>query len=152
MIAAVGLAHHAVLVVAELGGAQPQRAAFLVGVAGCDQLARRLVDLALGIERGFEVVDVEADAERLEIGVLLAAQIRDREAADRVEVVGVAVADDILAVRVHALACEIRARDILDVFAAVAVRRPARCSSGPMPRQRACTDSARLLICAPASL
>jgi hypothetical protein len=35
-VGAVGLAHHAVLVVAVLGAAQPQRAAFFVGLARFD--------------------------------------------------------------------------------------------------------------------
>ena len=63
-VRAVGLAHHAVLVVAEVGRAQPQRAAFLVGVAAGDQLAHGLLDLAVGVQRRLEVVDVEAHAER----------------------------------------------------------------------------------------
>jgi hypothetical protein len=84
-VGAVGLAHHAVLVVAEIGGAQPQRAAFLVGVAVGDQLAHGLFDLAVGVQRRFQEITIERHAERGEVGILFAAQIRDGELADRVE-------------------------------------------------------------------
>ena len=54
-VAAVGLAHHAVLVVAVVGGAQPQRA--LAARTSCRKRRARCtvgVDAAVGVERAFE--------------------------------------------------------------------------------------------------
>ena len=81
-VRAVGLAHHAVLVVAVVGGAQPQRAVLLVGLAGATSALTVVVDLAVGVQARLEVVVVEAHAERLQVEVLLVAQVGDREAAD----------------------------------------------------------------------
>ncbi len=112
-VAAVGLAHHAVLVVAEVGGAQPQRAVLLVGVAARREGLHHRVHAAVGVQAGFQVVDVELDAEGLQVGVLLAAQRRHGEHAHGFEVRDVAAPGDE------------GARDLLDVFAAVAVLGPA---------------------------
>ena len=48
------------------------------------------VDPAVGVEARLEVVVVEAHAERLQVEVLLVAQVGHRELADAVEVVDVA--------------------------------------------------------------
>ena len=112
-VAAVGLAHHAVLVVAVVRGAQPQRAVLLVGLAARDQRFHHRVYLAVGVQARFEGVDVELHAEGLQVGVLLLAQSGHREFAHRLEIVGLAAARGEVA------------RDFLDVLAAVAVRRPA---------------------------
>src|SRR3712207_7615686 len=56
-VRAVALPHHAVLVVAEVGGAEPERAVALVGVAGGDERADGLLDLAVGVERRLQEVD-----------------------------------------------------------------------------------------------
>nr|GEU28637.1 hypothetical protein [Tanacetum cinerariifolium] len=89
-IGAVGLAHHAVLVVAVVLGAQPQRAFFLVGLAGLVEHVDGRIDLAVLVQRRFEVVIVELDAERLQVDILLVAQVRDGKRADRFDVVDVA--------------------------------------------------------------
>jgi hypothetical protein len=49
-VAAVGLPHHPVLVVAVVGGLEPQRAVLFVGLARRGKRADRRVDLALGVE------------------------------------------------------------------------------------------------------
>src|SRR5216117_3873646 len=64
------LAHHAVLVVAEVRGLEPQRAVLLVRVAGGHQPAQRLLDLAAPVQRRLEEVDVELHAEGLQVRVL----------------------------------------------------------------------------------
>src|SRR5690606_15411568 len=106
-VAAVGLAHHPVLVVAEVGGAQPQRAAFLVGVALGDQRTHGFLDLAVGVKRRFQVIGVERHAERGQVGVLLAAQVGDGELAYRIEVVGVILAVDGVAFHFDAVAAQV---------------------------------------------
>ena len=117
---AVGLAHHAVLVVAVVGRAQPQRAVFLVGLAAGDERVDRRVDLAVGVEARLQVVDVEAHAELLQVEVLLVPQVRDREAPHGVQVVDLAARLDRLAVeRVHGLLREEVVGDVLDVLAVV---------------------------------
>ena len=109
-VAAVGLAHHAVLVVAEIGRAQPQRAFVLVGRAGLHEPGHRRIDASVGVERTFERIAVESHAECGEVAVLFLAQLGDGEAADRLDV-GKIVADLV----------EIALRELADVFAAVAV-------------------------------
>jgi hypothetical protein len=58
----------------------------------------RPVDLAVGVQRGLEVVVVELDAEGLQVLVLLVAQVGHGEAADRFDVVDVAAGGGRLAV------------------------------------------------------
>ena len=106
--------------------AQPQRAAFLVGVAVRDQFAHGLLDLAVRIQRGLEEVGVEGHAERLEIEILFAAQPGHREVADRLEIVDVAAPTTSTPSACTALAVEVGARDVLDVVAAIAVGGPGR--------------------------
>ena len=95
---AVGLAHHAVFVVAVFAGAQPQRAAVFVGVSVRDEFAHGFLDLAVAVQRRFEEIDVELHAERLEIEILFVTQIRDGEFADRFEIFRIARADHDMAV------------------------------------------------------
>ena len=109
-VPAVRLPHHAVLVVAVVGGLQPQRAVLLVGLARRDEPRDRGVDPAVGVERSLQIVVVELHAERLQVPILLAAQLGDREMADRLDVAEV-VADLV----------EIALRQLADVFAAVAL-------------------------------
>jgi hypothetical protein len=58
-VGAVALAHDAVLVVAVVGGLEPQRAVLLVGLAVGDQLVHRGLDAAAGVQAGLQVVVVE---------------------------------------------------------------------------------------------
>ncbi len=123
-VAAVRFAHHPVLVVAVVGGAQPERAVLLVGLAARDERLDHLLDLALGVEAGFEVVEVEPYAESLEIGVLLFAQARHGEPAYRVQVF-------------DAVFCQNKiASDFFDIFAVVAFFGPAGCAWLQPPRTR----------------
>jgi hypothetical protein len=119
-IGAVGLAHHAVLVVAVIGGLQPQGAVLLVGDAGVDQRLHGGFDLAVAVERGLQIIIVELDAEGLQVLVLLVAQVGDGEAADRFDVVHIAGGGGRLAVagRDGFLRQEV-VGDVLDVVAVV---------------------------------
>ena len=63
---AVGAVDHAVLVVAEGGGAEPGRAVLLVDLARVAQPLHRPLDPALVVERGLALPDVEVDAEARE--------------------------------------------------------------------------------------
>ena len=82
----VGFAHHAVLVVAVVRRAQPQRAFLLVGLAGRDQPRHRPLDPAVGIERALEIVVIELDAECQEVAILFAPQLGNGKAADRFDI------------------------------------------------------------------
>ncbi len=135
-IGAVGLAHHAVLVVAEVGGLQPQRAAFLVGMAGSDQLLHRLLDLAVAVQRAFQEVDVEVDAERGQVVVLLVAQVGHGKAADRIEILRILAAGDQVAFQIDRFAGQVGLGDVADVVATVAVFRPAFAVRGQAERAR----------------
>ena len=95
-VAAVGFPHHPILVVAVVGGPEPQRAVLFVGLARGSERAHRGLDLALGIERGFEVIIVEFHAERPEVLVLLAAQRRDGEPAYRRDIARIAPLGEIV--------------------------------------------------------
>ena len=108
----IGLAHHAVLVVAVARRAQPERAVLFVRLAARYQLGHGLVDQAVGVERRFEEVAVEAHSEGRQVGILLAAQRGNREGADRRQVVAACIV---------AVGVGIVARDLANVFALVAV-------------------------------
>src|SRR5690606_14473089 len=86
------LAHHPILVVAfaERGGAQPERAAFLVRVTAVDEALDDRLDPARGVQRALEVVVVELEVECLQVEVLLAPQESNGEGPDRLEIVDVA--------------------------------------------------------------
>ncbi|OIQ71401.1 hypothetical protein GALL_469800 [mine drainage metagenome] len=134
-VAAVGLAHHPVFVVAEVGGAQPERAVLLIRVAGCDEALDGVRDLAFGIQAGFEVVAIEADAECLEIEILLAAQVGHGVAPHGVQIVRVAIGGDGSAriVRDRRLGQEITG-DVADVVAVVGRLGPAVHARHEAPR------------------
>ena len=125
-VSAVALAHHPVLVVAEIGGAQPQRIVLLVGMAAGDQLVDRLLHLAVGVQRGLQREHIEIHAEGAQIEVLLAAQIGHREMADRLGIVHIAGGLHVLVVRFHRFLRQISLGDIRDVIAAIARFRPGR--------------------------
>ena len=125
-VAAVGLAHHAVLVVAVVGGAQPERAALLVGLARGDEPRHGRVDPAAGVQARLEVVVVEAHAEGGEVEVLLVAQVGDRELADAVAVVEAARGGELAVVGLDRLAGPEVGGDVGDVVAVVGVLGPAR--------------------------
>ncbi|MDR6139120.1 hypothetical protein QE438_002424 [Pseudoxanthomonas sp. SORGH_AS 997] len=118
-VGAVGLAHHAVLVVAVVGRLEPQRAAFLVGVAGLDQRLDGLLNLAVAVKRALQEVHVEAHAEGGQVGVLLAAQVGHGEAADGIEVLDVLGAGDGVAFDLDGIAAQVGGGDIGDVVAVV---------------------------------
>ena len=86
----------------------------------------RRVDPAVGVERALEVVVVEAHAERLQVAVLLLAQLRDRELADRLDVAEI-VADLV----------EIALRELADVLAVIAVLGKRRVLAQDLLRARA---------------
>src|SRR5690606_13408861 len=81
----IALHHHAVLVVAEPGGGQPERTIALVRQAGRSQIVDGLLDSTIRIQRGLEVEVVEPDAEVLEIAILLRAQLAHSEDAHGLE-------------------------------------------------------------------
>ena len=89
-VRAIGLAHHAVLVVAIVGAAQPQCTVFLVGLARGDQARDRGLELAARVQARFEEVTVKAQAEGLQVEVLFVAQVGHRELAHAFEVSRVA--------------------------------------------------------------
>ena len=89
---------------------QPQRAVLLEGLPRCPEPLDRLLDPPRRVERALEVVVVEANAERLQVPILLLPELRDREAADRLDVAEV-VADFV----------EVALRELADVLTVVAV-------------------------------
>ncbi|MCY1203993.1 hypothetical protein D9M72_155080 [compost metagenome] len=93
-------------------------------MAAGDQRLDGLFDAAGGIERAFQVVIVEGQAEGLQVQVLLAAQVGHGEDADVFQVVDVAGGGDGHAVGLDGLAGLEVARDVDDVVALVAVGRP----------------------------
>mmetsp|Transcript_20389 Transcript_20389/g.78156 ORF Transcript_20389/g.78156 Transcript_20389/m.78156 type:complete len:636 (-) Transcript_20389:435-2342(-) len=113
------LAHHAVLVVAVVGGAQPQGAALLVGLATGHQALDRLLQLPAGVDAALQEVAVELQAKGLQVQVLLVAQIGHRELADAVEVVHVARGGELAVVGLHRLLGDEGVGDVLDVVAVV---------------------------------
>ena len=125
-VATVGLAHHAVLVVAVLGGAQPQRAAFFEGLAGAHKAAHGVVDAAAGVQAGLEEVVVEAHAQGLQVQVLLVAQVGHGELADAVHVVRVARGGEGAVVGIHRLLRREVGRHVGDVAAVVGALGPLR--------------------------
>ncbi len=129
-VRAVGFTHHAILVVAVVGGAQPQRAVLLVGTAGRDQGRDSALDATFRIERRLQVIAIEFDAEGLQVTVLFAAQIGDREAADRFQIVKRLRAGHRFAVAGgDRCALQVVLGDIADVVAVVGAFRP-ECIAG----------------------
>ena len=66
-VAPFALAHYAVFVIAKVGGAQPHRAIFFIGVAVGDQFFDGGLDLAIFVERGLQEVNVKLDAKGFEV-------------------------------------------------------------------------------------
>ena len=118
------LAHHAVLVVAVVGAAQPQCAVFLVGLAGVHQPLHRLRHPPGGVQAGLEVVVVKAHAEGAQVQVLLVAQVGHRELADAVQVLRVARGGGGAVVGLDRLERSEVGSDVGDVLAVVGVFRP----------------------------
>ena len=86
---AVGADQDPVLVVAELGSAQPERVLAAVAVAALLELGERLLDLALAVEVALGEPGVEADPEALEGGAHALEDELDGAHADRLGVGGV---------------------------------------------------------------
>ena len=87
---AVALPQHAVLVVAEVGGAEPERAVVLEGEPALASSAERVLDPARVVDRLLGRHDVEPDAEVGEVAVLLLPlDPRARGRAARRDAVGV---------------------------------------------------------------
>ena len=97
-VGAVALAHDAVLVVAVVGGLEPQRAVLLVGLAVGHELVDSGFDAAAGVQAGFEVVLVKVQIEGLQVLVLLVAQVGHCKLADVVVVLHVAVGGELTVV------------------------------------------------------
>src|SRR5690606_18731540 len=97
------LAHDAVFVVAraQFGRAQPERAFAFIGVAGIDQGLDGLLDPARGVERAFQIVVVELQAESLQVQILFASQVSDGKHTDVVQAVDIARGGDRYAVRAN---------------------------------------------------
>src|SRR5690606_17534925 len=109
---------------AQFGGAQPKGAVAFVGVSGGNQRVDDLFHAPAGVQRAFQVVVVEFQAECLEIQILLAAQVGHGKDADVVQAVDVAGGGDRGAIcAVHGSACLEIAGDVHDVVALVAVGR-----------------------------
>ena len=112
-VAASRFAHHAVFIVAVVGGFEPQRAFGFVGVAARLQRGHCLVDAAVGVERALQVVAIEfLDAEGGQVFVLF---VPERIYGKRAHGVGV--------FRVAASRNKLLA-NFDDVIAAIAVFRP----------------------------
>ena len=124
-VGAVGLAHHAVLVVPVIGGLEPQGTVLLVGLAGGDQLVDRGLHPAAGVQAGLEVVVVELHLEGLEVQVLLMAQVGHGELPDAVQVVSIAAAGELAVVRLDGLAGQEIGGDVANVVAVVGRLGPA---------------------------
>ena len=125
-VSAVALAHHPVLVIAEIGGAQPQRIVLLVGVTAVDQPVDRLLNLAIGVQSRFQREHIEIHTKSTQVDVLFAAQIRNCEMADRLGIVHVSGRLYMLVVRFHHFLRHISLGDICDIVAAITVFRPGR--------------------------
>src|SRR5258708_2328669 len=83
-----------------------------------------MFDLAFAVQARLEVVVVELDAERLQIRILLGAQVSDGELPDRFKIVCIVLLRDKIP------------RNVLDVFAVVAFLRPARLAGPDSPGAR----------------
>ena len=127
MNVSVALSHHAVLVVAEVGRAQPERAVLLVRVARGDEPRHRLGDAPVIVERRLEEVDVELDAERLQVAILLLAQLAHGEALNGLEIVRVGVGRVLV---------DVALRQFANVFAVIAALGQRHVLAGELPHAR----------------
>src|SRR5207245_9575326 len=80
-VAAVRLAQHAILVVSERGGPEPQGAVPLVGVAPLSQIGQGLFDEPFLVELGLEEDHVEPDSELPQVLLLFGALRLDADRA-----------------------------------------------------------------------
>src|SRR5690606_37080532 len=76
------------------------------------------------VQRALQEVDVEVDAERGQVLVLLVAQVGHGEAADRLDVLDVAAGGDRMPLDLHGVAAPVGVGHVLDVVAVVGLRRP----------------------------
>src|SRR5207237_10808869 len=108
------LSHHTIFVVAEVGRTQPERTVLLIRMTSGNESLDGLFHATRGVQRRLEEIDVELDAEGLEIDVLLLSQLLHPIAANRL---------DVAAVRVLRLRRDVLLRDIADVLPVIAVLR-----------------------------
>ena len=108
------LPHDAVLVVAEVGRPEPERAVLLVGVARGDESLHRLIDAPGRVQRRLQRIHVELHAEGLQIAILLLAKLLHSEPSHAIEVGPVAVARTL---------GEVALGDVADVLAVITVGR-----------------------------
>ena len=111
----VALDDDAVLVVAEVGGAQPHRPVFFVDAAGVAQLGDRLLDPTGGVHRVFVGVDVEVGAELVQRFLDVVEHQVDPDGAERLAHLGVGQAQRVRILGQHL------GGDVADVGAGVAV-------------------------------
>ena len=104
----------------ELSRSEPKRAPIFVRHAGRHNRRHRGFNLAFAIQRRFEKEAVELHSERREIAVLLIAQIRDGEAFDGGKIIDIATGGHVDAVAFDRCPRQVVARDLGDVFGAVA--------------------------------
>lgn len=107
----------------EVRRTEPERVVLLIGVAGADHRVHGFLDVAVRVERAFEVVVIKGNAEGPEVFVLFVAQIGDGVLADEGAVIQIAVRGDRFAGARHRALRDVVLRDIGDVFAVVAVFR-----------------------------
>src|SRR5690554_5734139 len=124
-VATVFLAHHAVFVVAELGGFQPHGAVLLVGVAVGFQALNSGFYLAIFVQRRFQEIHIELNAKGFQVQVLLPAQVGHGKFADGVLVIRVGLGGYFAVVGNHGFAGHIGVSHVNNVVAPVAVFRPA---------------------------
>ena len=123
-IATFGLAHHAVFVIAriERGCPQPKRALIFISMATRNQFGYGFLDAPGGVERALQIVGVEGQAKRLQVQVLLIAQVSHGKAANVVQVVDVAIGRYRLSVRgANRLAGHEVIGNVHDVVAPIAI-------------------------------
>ena len=118
-VGAVAFAHHAVFVVAVVGGLEPQRAVLFVGLAGFLQLIDGTVDAAAGVEAGLKVVVVKLDVEGFQVEVLLVAQIGHGKFAHAIQIVQLAAAGKFTVVGLDGFLGQEILRNVLNVVAVV---------------------------------
>src|SRR5256885_400912 len=131
-----------VLVVTVVGGLEPERAVEFVGMSARDRALHRVLDIAVGVEAGFEVVLVKVQVEGLQVLVLLVAQIGDGELADVVVVLDIAVGREFAVIGLDGLAGQEVVGDVLDVGAVVEGRSEEHTSELQSPCNLVC----RLLL------
>src|SRR5690554_961074 len=124
-VATVLLAHHAVFVVAELGGSQPHGATFFIGVAVGLQALNGGFHFAVLVQGRFQEIHIELNAKGFQVQVLFPAQVSHSEFADGVPVVRVGLGGHFPVVGNYGFAGHIGVGHVDNVVAPVAVFRPA---------------------------